>query len=315
MTIRVGTRGSELARTQTGTICAELRARFPGRTIEEVEIRTTGDQDRDTPLHQQGSVGLFTGELERALLDDRIDVAVHSLKDLPTALDDRLVIAAVPQRASPWDVWISEKYASPADLPEGLAGGVRVMTGSLRRRAQLLHQWPQLEVHGIRGNIDTRLTSYREQGGDALILAAAGLARTGRSAVVRATFGPTELTPSPGQGALAVQARADDDERLALLRELDDPTTRAAVTAERAFLATLEAGCHMPVGAIAAVSGPHLSLLGMVALPDGTRLIRMSDEGRADAAESVGVALAESMLAAGAREILAELAREGRKDA
>ncbi len=282
-------------------MAAALARAHPAVEVVEVPLRTTGDSDRSTPLHEQGSVGLFTRELERALLAREIDLAVHSLKDLPTQLPEGLCIAAVPERASPWDVWISEDYADPRDLPEDAC----VLTGSLRRSAQLLHRFPGVEVRGIRGNIETRLARYRELGGDGLVLAAAGLARTGREALIRATLGPTEMTPAPGQGALGLETRAGDRDTIDAAIRIDDARARAEVTAERALLSHLDAGCHMPVGAIARVNGPVLSILGMVALPDGSRLLRMATEGDCGEPEEVGAELARRMLHAGAAEILA----------
>ena len=299
MKIRIGTRTSELALTQTRWVAARLQELEPGLEVEEVHLKTTGDRDQVSALDQQGGVGLFTKELERALLADECDLAVHSLKDLPTVLQDGLCLAAVPEREEPWDVWISEKYADLRDVP---AGG-KVRTGSLRRRAQILHAYPHLEVTGIRGNIDTRLARYKEDG-DGLILAAAGLRRTGREGVIRATFGPTEMTPAPGQGALGLETRADRPEVQELVGRMDHAATRAAVEAERTLLNRLEAGCHMPVGGIAHVNDGVVSLLGVVATPNGEQLLRMSHEGPADAAADVGRALAETMLAAGAESML-----------
>ena len=306
MRVRIGTRGSELALTQARGIAGRLEAVLPDLEIEEIILRTRGDQDRETPLDQHGGVGLFTKELERALLAGEIDLAVHSLKDLPTQSPEGLVVAAIPEREEPWDVWISERYPDLIDLPAGAV----VATGSLRRRAQIRHRFPHVEVVGIRGNIDTRLRKYPELGADGLILAAAGLVRTGREDVIRARLGPTEMTPAPGQGALGLQTRADDEATRACVAVLDDPGTRAAVTAERIFMATVEAGCHSPLGALGRRTEEALTLLGLLADPDGERQVQMTVEGAPDDPEGVGRALAAHVLKAGGTEILAAIRRE-----
>ncbi len=312
MKIRLGTRGSGLALAQCRWVAARLRAAAPRFEIEEVLVRTGGDQDAATPLHERDGTGAFTKELEQALAAGEIDLAVHSLKDLPTLLSPGLVLAAIPARESPWDAWISADYPDPLDLPPG----ARVMTGSLRRAAQLRARFPALEVCGIRGNIDTRLAKYQERGGAGLLLAEAGLRRTARTDVIRGIFGPTEMTPAPGQGALGLETRAGDDgadgEILRVVAGIDDPPSRASVTAERALLARLGAGCHMPVGAIARVAGAHMSILAMVALADGSRVLRMGDEGPAADPAAAGAALAEKILHAGGGEILAACERGAR---
>ncbi|MEM7261225.1 MAG: hydroxymethylbilane synthase [Planctomycetota bacterium] len=300
MKIRVGTRGSELALTQTRAMCARIVEQVPGAEIEEVILTTKGDQDRETPLAAQGGVGVFTKELERALLDDEIDLAIHSLKDLPTLLPEGLALGAVPERASPWDAFISDRYPDLTDLP----AGAKVATGSLRRRAQILHRCPHLEVIGIRGNIDTRLRRYREVGADALILAEAGLARTERTDVIRARFTVTEMTPAPGQGALGLEVRAADVDLIDALAEVDCPATRAAVTAERTFLRELEGGCHLPIGGYGRVVEDRLVLVGMLATEDGTERLQLSVEGAIAEARELGVSLTEKMRRAGGAAIL-----------
>ena len=309
MKLRLGTRGSELALTQSRWVAAQLIAaveRKGGETleIEEVILETKGDADQLSPLHQHSDPGVFTKELERALLADEIDFAVHSLKDLPTATPPGLVIAAYPPREEPWDAWISQSAPDLVDLPPG----AHVATGSLRRRAQILNEFPHLIVEGIRGNIETRIARSAERGDAGLILAAAGLRRTGREGFIRGTFTISEMTPAPGQGALALETRADDTRASEVVALLDDPHTRAEVVAERTFLATLEGGCHLPIGALARRSNRALTLVGMVATPDGEKLVRMGHEGEESAPEALGETLAAAVVRAGGREILAEIA-------
>ncbi len=301
MKIRIGTRGSELALTQTRAIAARIAQAIPNAVLEEVVLKTSGDRDTTTPLSAQGGVGVFTKELERALLDHEIDLAVHSLKDLPTVSPPGLQLGAIPERASPWDAFISDRYADLGDLPDG---GV-VATGSLRRRAQILHWHPRLEVIGIRGNIDTRLAKYLELGAVGLILAEAGLVRTGREGVIRSRLGPTEMTPAPGQGALGLEIREDAAELFEALRPIDHEVTRQAVTAERCFLRELEGGCHLPIGAFARVSGGQLVLTGMLATADGSRRLQLATEGLAGDGEAVASALVKKVLKAGGDSILA----------
>ncbi|MCA8961309.1 MAG: hydroxymethylbilane synthase [Planctomycetes bacterium] len=301
MRIRIGTRGSELALTQTRDIARRIAAAIPEADVEEVILKTSGDRDQVTPLSAQGGVGVFTKELERALLAEEIDLAVHSLKDLPTVSPDGLALAAVPERVSPWDVFVSNDYADLVDLPSGS----KVATGSLRRRAQILHRFPNLEVIGIRGNIDTRLTKYRELGAAGLILAEAGLARTGRDAVIRARFGPTEMTPAPGQGALGLETRADHRELIDALQVIEHPATRAAVTAEREFLRELEGGCHLPIGGFARLVEDHLVLTGMLATADGRSRVQLTVEGPGADPLALAHELVEKIRRAGGDEILA----------
>lgn len=301
MKIRVGTRGSELARVQTRQVIANLRQHGGADLeVEEIVLATPGDDDRVTPLSEQGGVGVFTNTLERALLANEVDLAVHSLKDLPTAITEGLVVAAVPERASPWDAFISERYADPLDLP---AGG-RIATGSLRRQAQLRFLYPKLEVVGIRGNIDTRLAKYSETA-DALILAEAGLERTGRHGVIEMTFGPSEMTPAPGQGALGLQTRSDAKDMIELLSRLNHAPTACAVEAERAFLAALGGGCHLPIGALATSRGESLVLTGMVATVDGSRRLQLAVEGDPQDPHGAAAELAKKILKAGGKEITA----------
>ena len=285
--LRLGTRRSALATTQSSWVADALRRN--GYEVELVEITTHGDVNR-APLAQIGGTGVFVSALRDALLAGAVDLAVHSLKDLPTAAADGLVLGAVPEREDPRDVLVAAGRTL-AELPHG----ARVGTGSPRRRALLLALRPDLDVIAVRGNIDTRI-GYADSGElDAVVLAAAGLARIGRSGEVSETFGPAEFVPAPGQGALAVECRADDAEVVAALAALDVPAVRRAVAAERQVLASLEAGCSAPVGAH--VSGGVLHVA--VEDPDGAlvrRTVPFVDVADEDSARRVGAAVAADLL-------------------
>ncbi|MDG1455283.1 MAG: hydroxymethylbilane synthase [Planctomycetota bacterium] len=303
MKIRLGTRASLLARTQSGWVADQLMKCEPGLQIEEVLIETGGDQDQETPLHETGAPGVFTAEVERALQDGRVDLAVHSLKDLPIQQPEGLVLAAIPVREDPRDAWISADYAGVVDMP---AGSI-VATGSLRRRSQILNRYPELVVEGIRGNIDTRMEKYRDRGASGLLLAAAGLLRLGRRALIRSMVSVTEMTPAPGQGALALEVREDDDKVREVVSRLDDSLTRQCVVAERSLLSALGGGCHLPVGALAGVSGGTLSLCGVLGALDGKNLVRLSAEGSVDEPELIGHDLARLIRKSGGDAILEQL--------
>lgn len=299
-TLRVGTRASVLARTQTDTV-----ARALGRPYETVLISTEGDRS-DAALSQIGGTGVFVSALRNALLDGSIDVAVHSLKDLPTAPADGVVVAAIPTREDPRDALVARDGLVLGELPTG----ARVGTGSLRRAAQLRALGLGLEIVGLRGNVDTRVGRVASGDLDAVVVAYAGLRRLGRGGEVTEVLDPIQVLPAPAQGALAIEVRADDAEALAALALLDDPATRAAVTAERSLLAALEAGCSAPVGALADVvegdDGPEGSsiseifLRGSVTAQDGSDAVRLSATGPTTDADGVGRRLAADLLAAGA---------------
>ena len=263
-TLRIATRGSRLALVQTGLVADALRAAHPDLRVEVVEINTEGDRDRQTPLRVLGGRGVFVKAVEDALLDGRADVAVHSLKDMPSEPVPGLTIAAVPERADPRDVLVASEGRSLAELP----AGSRVGTSS-RRRAALLHALrPDLETIEIRGNVDTRIQKVLDGEADAVILAASGMDRLGRLGEATQCFEAMEFVPAPGQGALGVQCRSDDGETLGLLAALDHAATRAATDAERGLLSALGTGCSLPVGAYATVSGDLLALRGMLAQDD-----------------------------------------------
>jgi hydroxymethylbilane synthase len=266
-----------------------------------VEIETEGDQVRDVPLAQIGGQGVFTKEIQRALLDGRVDVAVHSLKDLPTLPVEGLVLAAVPPRGPSGDVVVSRRHRTFDSLPPGAV----VATSSLRRRAQALNRRPDLRLVDIRGNVETRLRKLAEQDLDALILAQAGLERLGLGEAITEVLDPSWMVAAVGQGALGLECRAADAATLALLQGLNDPATRHAVFAERAMLLALGGGCQVPIGGHAEVRGSELALRGTVLPPDGKQRIAATITGPAEHAETLGRQLAAVLLAQGARELLA----------
>jgi hydroxymethylbilane synthase len=266
--VRIGTRASKLARWQSDWAARRLRGH--GAEVAIVEIQTRGDLDQTGPLRALGGEGVFTSELQQALRDGTIDLAVHSYKDLPTEDAEGLLVAAVGPREEPVDALIARHDASLASLP----AGARVGTGSLRRQAQLRLCRSDLEIVGIRGNVDTRLRKLDAGAYDAIVLAAAGLIRLGLDARIAERLGPPRMLPAAGQGAVALQCREDDAAMIALVRQLDDLPTRWATEAERALLATLRAGCSAPVAAWARLEGDQLVLDALVADPAGTEALR-----------------------------------------
>ncbi|HEV2459890.1 MAG TPA: hydroxymethylbilane synthase [Ktedonobacterales bacterium] len=303
--IRVGTRGSALALWQTHYVLDHLRVRAPGVAIAIEEITTSGDRTQAlaVPLTQLGDKSMFVAELERALLAGAIDLAVHSLKDLPGRLDPGLALAATPERADPCDALVSRSGRRLADLPKGAV----VATSSLRRRAQLLHLRPDLRIVEMRGNVDTRLRkALAPDGPDATLLAVAGLERLGLGDRVTERLPADVLVPAVGQGALAVEIRADDARMRRLLRQIDHKRTRLAVTAERAALAALGGGCQVPLGAYASVSadGETIRLIAVVASLDGAQLVRVEREGSARRPAALGREVARELLRQGGSEIL-----------
>lgn len=301
-TITFGTRGSALARRQTETVAQLLHRHFPQLKIETIIFTTRGDKELSKPLPEIGGKGLFTAELESALRSGEIDLAVHSLKDLPTEDPRGLTIGAVLPRENPADVLVSRAGFILTNLPHGATVG----TSSLRRAAQLLAIRPDLNIISLRGNVDTRVKKALNPAGeyDAIVLAAAGLNRMGLSGHISQILPFDVMLPAPGQGAVAVQCRMDDGTIRRLLAEIHHEPTRRAVTAERAFLAGLGGGCSIPVGALATQNGDTLTVRGMVAAADGSRLIRVTHSGAATAAAQLGAELAEMALAKGAADIL-----------
>ncbi|MGV0850493.1 hydroxymethylbilane synthase [Mycolicibacterium phlei] len=306
-TIRIGTRGSLLATTQAGTVRDALIAR--GHEAELVIVSTEGDRNQG-PIADIG-IGVFTAALREAILSGEVDCAVHSHKDLPTAADPRFALPAIPPREDPRDVLVARDGLVLGELPAGSVIG----TSSPRRAAQLRALGLGLEIRPLRGNLDTRLSRVSNGDLDGIVVARAGLARIGRLAEATETLEPVQMLPAPAQGALAVECRADDTGLAALLAELDDADTRAAVTAERALLARLEAGCSAPVGAIAEVVESidedgnvfeEVSLRGCVAALDGSDVIRASGVGTPDRARELGLSVAEELFELGARELMAD---------
>ena len=298
----IGSRGSKLALWQTNFTKNALEERFPEISFDLQIIKTKGDAVLDTALSKIGDKGLFTKEIETALLNNSIDLAVHSLKDLPTTQPAGLKIGAVSRRETPNDVFISKDFSSIEDLPQG----ARVATGSLRRKSQLLAYRADLEIVEIRGNVPTRIEKLLASDLDGLILAFAGVHRLGLDAHIRQVIPTDILLPAVGQGVMAVEIRESDAEISQMLAALNDHETEACILAERAFLRRLEGGCQVPVGALAAFELGEIFLHGFVGNLDGTRIIRQSIRGIASGAESLGNDLAEKCLAAGAAEILSE---------
>ena len=301
--IRVGTRGSPLALRQAGAVAERLRALVSERPVEIVPMKTTGDRLAQVSLGDFGGKGLFVKELEDALLDGRVDVAIHSLKDMPAELPEGLCLAAFPARDDPRDVLVSRAGGGVADLPPAATVG----TSSLRRRVLLLSLRPDLTIEGIRGNVDTRLAKLAAGGWDAIVVAAAGLARLGLTPANARPLEPEEFVPAVGQGILAVESRSSDRGLLALLARVDDPATRRQAEAERAFLRQLGASCHTPVAAHARLLNGELTVDGLVASLDGRRVLRGRTTGAPASAELLGQKLAQELLARGAREILSEI--------
>lgn len=301
--LRVGTRGSPLALAQTEEALARLRSLHPGAVFETVEVRTHGDEgyreDLGTPLDGKRA---FTKRIEEALLDGRVDFAVHSLKDVPTDLDPRLEIAAVPARADPRDVLVANDGLTLQRMPPG----AKVGTSSLRRKAQLLAEWPTLEIVELHGNVGTRLRRLDAKQLDAVVVAAAGLDRLGLRERRPQPVPPDILTPAPGQGALALECRSSDARVHAVLQSVEDPAARAEVEAERALSARLGGGCNVPFGALASREEGSLGLRAVVASPDGRRVVRAMAQAPADAWRGTVDRVAERLMEGGADEILRE---------
>ena len=300
--ITIGTRGSKLAVIQAQWVLTKLREAAPGLKASLVKITTRGDRESDTALDKFAGQGVFVKELEKALFDGDIDFAVHSLKDMPTEIPYGLFLAATTARLDPRDVLISR-----ADKLAGLAPGSKIGTGSLRRSVQLSALRPDLEICGIRGNIDTRLRKVSEGEVDGIIVAAAALIRLGWEDKI-AEYLPTEyFTPSVGQGALGIEIRSEDKETASLASALNHEPTWQSVTAERTFLQALGGGCRAPIAALGTVSDGVLKISGMVASVDGACILRATEEGNAQAPEQVGKQLAQKMVDIGALDCILEL--------
>jgi len=307
MKLIIGTRGSELALAQSRWVQERLvNGKDNGvDTVELKIIKTRGDKILDVALNKVGGKGLFVKELELALLEGEVDLAVHSMKDMPSELPEGLVLGAVPEREDPRDAWVCAQTMAPKSLDE-LPLGATVGTSSLRRQAHLLARRPDLRVVPVRGNVGTRLAKL-DEGRDemlALVLACAGLKRLNLGERITSAFSVDDMIPAVGQGALALEFRQGDTRLDAVMAQLDDPPTRWAVLAERAFLSTLEGGCQVPIGGHARVKGERLTLEGFVSSLDGTQVLRHALEGSVHEAEKVGRLLAEHMVRQGGSEIL-----------
>jgi hydroxymethylbilane synthase len=297
--LRIGSRGSQLALWQGNHIAARLRER--GHEVEVEIIHTTGDKITDVALAKVGAKGMFTKEIEEALASGHVDLAVHSLKDLPTELSEKFEIAAVPAREDPRDALCSTRYSSIEDLPRG----ARVGTSSLRREAQLKALRPDVVVHPLRGNVDTRLRKLEAGEYDAIILASAGLRRLGRTELVRQIIPVEKMCPAAGQGALGIEIRAGDDSVRTAIAFLDDQPSRAETDCERGLLRKLGGGCQVPIGANAKWREGELQLEAVVASPDGSLLLRESASG--DDPHRLGEAVGEKLLQRGGAKILEQV--------
>jgi hydroxymethylbilane synthase len=301
--IKIATRKSMLALTQSTWIKDQIEAHHPGVAVELVKIVTKGDKITDVPLAMVGGKGLFVKEIEESMLRGEADLAVHSMKDVPAELPEGLFLGVVPKRENPRDAFISHQCTTLAELKQG----ARVGTSSLRRRAQIANSRPDLEIIDLRGNVETRLRKLDEGQFDAVILATAGLNRLGLGERVTSHFSPEEMLPAVAQGALGLELRKDDPEVHDLISFLHDEKTAVAVEAERAFLKRLEGGCQVPLGAFAELREGELIVTGLIASVDGRELLRRSLTGPSAEAATLGVQLAEELLGMGGQRILAEV--------
>lgn len=302
MHLRVGTRGSKLALAQTDWVISKLKSFYPNLEVEKVIIKTTGDKILDSPLSKIGGKGLFVKEIEEALLRGKIDFAVHSMKDVPSQIPKGLEVSIIPERESPFDVWVS-KFDSVMSLPSS----AKVGTSSLRRSVQIKRLRKDLEVLSLRGNVDTRLRKLTEGLYDGIILAEAGLKRLGIKVEYK-RFSLEEVIPAVGQGALGIEIRSEDKElKELLLKALHSPETALCVTAERSFLRIMEGGCQVPLGAYAYLKDGELFIIGFISDLQGERFYREAMQGPVHEANKLGEALAKRLLELGGRDILKEL--------
>ena len=301
--LKIGTRGSQLALFQANWVRDQLSHAHPGLNVTLIKIKTTGDKIQDVPLAKIGGKGLFVKEIEESLLQKKIDIAVHSIKDVPTEFPEGLHLFVITKREDPRDVFISREGWTLKDLPQG----AKIGTSSLRRQAQLLHFRNDLKLIPLRGNLDTRLKKLKTMNLDGIVLALAGVRRLGLEERVTEII-PTDISlPAIGQGALGIETRRGDERVEDQIRFLNDRDSSIAVTAERAFLKKLEGGCQVPIAAYARPVGTRLQVEGLVGAMDGRRLIRHCVEGSVEDAESLGIELAEILLGKGAKEILDEV--------
>lgn len=299
-TIRIGTRKSQLALWQAEFVRNQLRRFHPGLAVELVTMNTEGDRILDRTLAKIGGKGLFTQELEQGLSERRIDLAVHSMKDVTVSLPEGLHIASICEREDPRDAFVSNTYADLASLPPG----ARVGTASLRRQSQLRHAYPQLQLNDLRGNVNTRLARLDAGEFDAIILAAAGLRRLDFGARIRAYLDIDSSLPAVGQGAVGIECRADDSAINRLVAPLNHAPTHLCLRAERAMNAHLQGGCQVPIGGFAELHADVLHMRGFVGAPDGSRVLRAEMRGSVQQAERIGISVASELLAQGAQDLL-----------
>lgn len=303
--LTIGTRGSKLALWQANFISSEIKKHFQGEVVLKI-IKTTGDKILDSPLAKIGDKGLFVKEIESALLEEEVDLAVHSMKDMPTEVPEGLMLTGASKRENPRDAFISTKYNTLSEVSEN---GI-IATSSLRRKAQVLYARPDLTIVDIRGNVDTRVRKLQEGAADGLIMAVAGLKRLGLEGNIKEIISTETMLPAVGQGCVAIEAREDDTEVNEIIGYISCKEDFTAVKSERALMKRLEGGCQIPVGALATINGDSLRLEAMVASIDGKRLIRDELAGSIDNPEELGVKLADILIEKGAGEILDEI-REG----
>jgi hydroxymethylbilane synthase len=301
--IKIGTRGSKLALWQANWVKSVLHEKFPQHTVELIIIKTQGDKILDVPLAKVGGKGLFVKEIEQALLTRHIDIAVHSMKDMPAEIPEGLRMGAVPERENPFDVFISQSGLGYKELDPGSIIG----TSSLRRGAQLRHVRPDIVIQPLRGNLDTRLKKLESENLDAIVLAAAGVKRLNLEHKITEYLDPNIILPAIGQGALCIEIRNEDAKVGPLVESMDHAATRTVVKGERAFLKRLEGGCQVPIAGYGKINEEELTLTGLVAEIDGTQIIKGEKSGPLDSAEAIGIDLAEALLARGAAEILQKL--------
>jgi hydroxymethylbilane synthase len=307
-TLRIATRQSRLALWQAEHVAALLRAAHPGLKVELVPMTTQGDRILDRPLANIGGKGLFIKELELAMSEHRADIAVHSMKDVPSELPPGMILAAMLPRADPRDAFVSLRHENFASLPQG----ARIGTSSLRRQCQLKHARPDLELVTLRGNVDTRLRKLEEEPFDAIILAAAGLTRLGLENRITQYFEAHESVPAVGQGIIGIECREDDKTNIGYVRALNDANAWQCCAAERAFAHRLEGSCQSPIAGFATIQGSELQLHGVIGSPDGREVYRGSNSGRVVDAERIGIALAGKLLKDGAEPLLERLRQESK---
>ena len=301
--IRIGTRSSALALWQAEWVKSELEKKYPGLKVSLTKIKTTGDKILDVPLAKVGGKGLFVKEIEEAMLANEIDIAVHSMKDVPTFFPDGLHLSCITKREDPRDALLTRNKVKFSDLPKG----ANVGTSSLRRQAQLMNIRPDFVIHQLRGNVDTRIRKLKEGQYDAIILAAAGVKRLGLAGNVTEYMDPEISLPAIGQGALGIECRVDDRELNDMIAFFNHADSRVCVTGERALLRRLEGGCQVPIACYGEMKNGYLHLTGLVGSVDGKRIIKDTIEGAPDKAEKLGVTLAETLLSRGADVILREV--------